>query len=297
MKTLRQTLQQAESDAVAIGHFNISDLVGLKAAFDSARELNVPVVVGTSEGERKFMGVHQAAAVVKSLRERYEFPIFLNADHTHSLEAAIEAAKAGYDWVVFDVSNQPFEQNIRQTRETVEALKSIRPDILVEGEIGDIGSGSEIHDLAGDLRLTTPTEAKQFVTETHVDALAPAVGNRHGMSKAMAAGETRKHLNIERIREIKAATHIFMTLHGASGTDDNDLRQAIAAGMTVVHINTEVRLAWRRGFDDAFAKQPAEIVPYKILPHVVNTIKDAVKNRLELFSSGQTRVRSASERG
>ena len=77
MKTLRQTLQQAENDAVAIGHFNISDLVGLKAAFDSARELNVPVVVGTSEGEREFMGVHQAAAVVKSLREQCEFPIFL----------------------------------------------------------------------------------------------------------------------------------------------------------------------------------------------------------------------------
>jgi fructose-bisphosphate aldolase, class II len=297
MKTLRQTLQQAESDAVAIGHFNISDLVGLRAAFDSARELNVPVVVCTSEGEREFMGVRQAAAVVKSLRERCEFPIFLNADHTHSLKAAIEAAKAGYDWVVFDVSNEPFEQNIRQTKETVEALKSVRPDILVEGEIGDIGSGSEIHDLAGDLRLTTPAEAKQFVTETRVDTLAPAVGNRHGMSKAMAAGETRKHLNIERIREIKAATHIFMTLHGASGTDDNDLRQAIAAGMTVIHINTEVRLAWRRGFDDAFARQPTEIVPYKILPHVVDTIKDVMKSRLELFHRGQPRVRSAFERG
>lgn len=297
MKSLRQKLQEAESDAVAIGHFNISDLVGLKAAFDSARELSVPVIVGTSEGEREFMGVHQAAAVVKSLREQYEFPIFLNADHTHSLLAAIEAAKAGYDWVVFDVSNQPFEQNIRQTKEAVEALKSIRPDILVEGEIGDIGSGSEIHDLAGDSRLTTPTEAKQFVTETRVDTLAPAVGNRHGMSKAMAAGEARKHLNIEQIREIKAATRIFMTLHGASGTDDNDLQQAIAAGMTVVHINTEVRLAWRRGFNNAFAAQPAEIVPYKILPHVVDTIKDVVKSRLELFNFGQTRVRSASERG
>jgi fructose-bisphosphate aldolase class II len=297
MKTLRQTLQQAESDGVAIGHFNISDLVGLKAAFDSARELGVPVIVGTSEGERDFMGVHQAAGVVKSLREQYEFPIFLNADHTHSLGAAIEAARAGYDWVVFDVSSQPFEQNIRQTKEAVEALKSIRPDILVEGEIGDIGSGSEIHDLAGDSLLTTPAEAKQFVTETRVDTLAPAVGNRHGMSKAMAAGETRKRLNIEQIREIKAATHIFMTLHGASGTDDNDLRRAIAAGMRVVHINTEVRLAWRRGFDHAFAKEPAEIVPYKILPHVVGTIKDVMKSRLELFNSDQTRVRSASERG
>jgi fructose-bisphosphate aldolase, class II len=293
MKSLREVLQEADSKAVAIGHFNISDLVGLKAAFDSAQELQVPVVVGTSEGEREFMGIHQAAALVKSLRDEYDFPIYLNADHTHSLKAALEAAKAGYDWIVFDISTLPFEENIRQTKAAVEALKSIRPDILVEGEIGDIGSGSEIHDLATNVTLTTPAEARQFVSETRVDTLAPAVGNHHGMSKAIASGEARKHLSIDRIREIKAATGIFMTLHGASGTDDGDLQKAIAAGITVVHINTEVRLAWRRGFDAAFAAQPTEIVPYKILPHVVDTVKETVKARLELFSASQAPARAA----
>ena len=136
----------------------------------------MPVVVGTSEGEREFMGVHQAAALVKSLRDEYDLPIYLNADHTLSLKAAIEAAKAGYDWIVFDISTLPFEENIRQTRAAVEELKSIRPDILVEGEIGDIGSGSEIHDLATNVTLTTPAEAQHFVSETRVDTLAPAVG-------------------------------------------------------------------------------------------------------------------------
>jgi fructose-bisphosphate aldolase, class II len=295
MKSLREVLQEADSKAVAIGHFNISDLVGLKAALDSARELKVPVIVGTSEGEREFMGTHQAAALVKSLRDQYDFPIYLNADHTHSLKAALEAAEAGYDWIVFDISTLPFEENIRQTKAAVEALKSIRPDILVEGEIGDIGSGSEIHDLATNVTLTTPAEAKQFVSETRVDTLAPAVGNHHGMSKAIAAGEARKHLNIDRIREIKAATQTFITLHGASGTDDGDLQRAIGAGITVVHINTEVRLAWRRGFDAAFAKQPTEIVPYKILPHVVDTVKQTVKARLELFSTSQARARAAAK--
>lgn len=296
MKSLRETLQEADTKSVAIGHFNISDLVALKAVFDSASELKQPVIVGTSEGEREFMGVHQAVALVKSLRDEYDFPIYLNADHTHSLKAAIEAAKAGYDWIVFDISTLPFEENIKQTKAAVEELKSIRPDILVEGEIGDIGSGSEIHDLATNVTLTTPAEAQQFVSETRVDTLAPAVGNRHGMSKAIAAGEARKHLNIERIREIKAATQIFMTLHGASGTDDGDLQKAIGAGMTVVHINTEIRLAWRRGFDAAFAKQPTEIVPYKILPHVVDTMKETVKARIELFSAGEGRARAAADR-
>lgn len=292
MKTLRQVLEQAELNQVAIGHFNVSDLVALKAVFEAARDLGLPVVVGASEGERAFIGVRQIAAVIKSLREEYDFPIFLNADHTHSLQGALEAAKAGYDWILFDVSTLPFEENVRGTKDAVEALKGIRPDILVEGEIGDIGSGSEIHDLASNLRLTTTLEARQFVAETRVDTLAPAVGNIHGMSRTMAAGESRKRLDIERIRAIKTATRTFLTLHGASGTDDGDLRQAIAAGITVVHINTELRLAWRRGFDNALAKQPGEIVPYKILPRVVDSVKEVAKGRMSLFSSRQNRAHS-----
>jgi fructose-bisphosphate aldolase class II len=263
--------------------------------FEAARDLNVPVIVGASEGERHFMGVRQVSALVKTLREEYDFPIFLNADHTHSLNSAIEAAKAGFDWIVFDVSTLPFEENVRQTKAAVKAIKALRPDILVEGEIGDIGSGSEIHDAAPDLQkgLTTPAEAKRFVEETRVDTLAPAVGNMHGMLKSMVAGTTKKRLDIERIRAIKTEARIFMTLHGASGTDDNDLRAAIAAGITVVHINTEVRLAWRRGLDSALKSQPDEIVPYKILPPVVDSLRQVVAARLALFSSGR-RARPAS---
>ena len=289
MKTLRKILEQADETASAVGHFNVADSVTLNAVFESARDVKVPVIVGVSEGERKFIGVPQVSAVVKRLREEYDFPIFLNADHTHSLANALEAAKAGFDWIVFDVSTLPFEENVRQTKAAVEALKSVRPDILVEGEIGDIGSGSEIHDAAPDLKkgLTSPAQAKQFVAETKVDTLAPAVGNMHGMLKSMVAGDSKKHLDIERIREIKAATGIFMTLHGASGTDDKDLREAIAAGMTVVHINTEVRLAWRRGLDQAVSKQPDEIVPYKLLPPVGDSVKRVVTARLELFNQGR----------
>jgi fructose-bisphosphate aldolase, class II len=286
MKSLRQVLQEADAARTAIGHFNVTDYTTLKSVFEAARGLNVPVVVGVSEGERKYFAPRQVAALVKSLRDEYDFPIFLNADHTHSLPSALDAARAGFDWIVFDVSTLPFDENVRQTKQAVEALKAVRPDILIEGEIGDIGRGSEIHDSAPDLKkgLTSPAQAKQFIDETRVDTLAPAVGNMHGMLKSMVAGETRKHLDIDRIRAIKDATHIFMTLHGGSGTDDNDFRRAIEAGMTVVHINTEVRLAWRHGFDSAFAKHPDEIVPYKILPDVVDSIRQVVAARLALFS-------------
>lgn len=290
MHSLRDLLKTSQETGVAIGHFNISDLVLLKAVFGAARELNLPVLVGLSEGEREFVGTRQIAAFVRSLREEFAFPIFLNADHTHSLAKGEEAAKAGFDAIVFDRSALPFEQNVRETKQAVEALKAINPSMLVEGEIGDIGSGSEIHESSPDLSkgLSTPEQARQFVESTGVDVLAPAVGNMHGMLRSMVEGETKKHLDIERIAAIKKAAKVFLTLHGGSGTDDGDFRKAIAAGINIIHINTELRVAWRRGLEQGLAKQPDEVVPYKILPPAVEAVKQVVASRLRLFN-GETR--------
>ena len=286
MQTLHQILEHAQATGVAVGHFNIADFVFLKAVFAAARELQVPVIVGASEGERNFLGTRQIAALVNNLRDEFDFPIFLNADHTHSLASAEEAARAGYDSIVFDLSALPFEENARQTRLGVEALKRISPSILVEGEIGDIGTGSEIHAEVRDrsVALTTPDEARRFVELTGIDVLAPAVGNMHGMVASMVEGETRKRLELERIRQIKAASRVFLTLHGGSGTDDQDLHAAIAAGINVVHINTELRVAWRDALHATLAKQPSEVVPYKILPGVEDAIKRAASARLKLFN-------------
>ena len=286
MDLLENVLRQTEKNGVAIGHFNIADLVLLKAVFASAQQLKVPVLVGASEGEREFIGVRQIAALVRSLREDFNFSIFLNADHTHSLAKAVEAVRAGFDVIVFDLSALPFEQNVRQTKEAVETLKTINSDVLIEGEIGDIGTGSEIHEEAPDLSrgLTSPAEAKQFVESTGVDILAPAVGNMHGMLKSMVQGQAWKRLDIQRIAQIKSAARVPLTLHGGSGTDDEDLRKAIAAGINIIHINTELRVAWRRGLEEGLAKQPHEVVPYKILPFAVESVKNVVRSRLALFN-------------
>lgn len=286
MDNLRDALERSQKNGVAIGHFNVADLVLLKAVLAAGLELKVPVVVGASEGEREFFGVQQIATLVHSLREEYGAPIFLNADHTHSLEKAIEVARADFDSVVFDLSALPLEQNIQQTKKGIQALKAINPAILVEGEIGDIGTGSEIHETAPDLSrgLSSPAEAKEFVEATKVDILAPAVGNMHGMLKSMVQGQTRKRLDVERIAQIKRATQVPLTLHGGSGTEDEDLRRAIAAGINIVHINTELRVAWRRGLEEGLNKQPDEVVPYKILPFAVEAVKEVALSRLRLFN-------------
>jgi len=112
-----------------------------------------------------------------------------------------------------------------------------------------------------------------------------AVGNMHGLLKSMLAGQHEKRLNIDLIRQIKRATGVFMTLHGGSGTNPHDLRLAIQAGITVVHVNTDIRVAWRSGLEEALSRNPNEIAPYKILPSVIDSVHKVVVERLELFGS------------
>jgi fructose-bisphosphate aldolase class II len=282
--TLRDLLTRLEKEGAALGHFNVSDQVLLKAVVAAAAETKLPVLVGASEGEREFFGARQLAVMVKTQREESDLPVFLNADHTHSLAKAIEAAKAGFDAVTIDFSALPFEENVARTKEAVQAIKAINPAILAEGEIGDIGTGSEIKEkVQGDSKLSTPEEARQFVEATGIDNLAPAVGNMHGMLKSMVHGKAKKHLDLERIAQIKQAAGVFLTLHGGSGTDDEHFRKAVAAGINIVHINTELRVAWRESLDKGLARDSNEVVPYKILRPVVDSVKQVVISRLRLF--------------
>ncbi len=286
MKPLVDVLADARRRKVAVGHFNFSDLAGFNAIVDAAVELKLPVMVGVSEGEREFVGVYEAVDLVKSAREQYGLDIYLNADHTHSLEHAEAAARAGFDEIIFDGSSLPFDKNVAETKRAVEVLKSINPKILIEGEIGYIGSASAILDKKPDnmSALSTPEEARQFVAETKVDVLAPAVGNMHGMLASMVEGKAEKRLDLGRIAELGKATPAFMTLHGGSGTHDDDFRTAIKNGMSIVHVNTEIRIAWRRGIEAALKAKPNEVTPYKLLADAVAGIKQIVEARLKLFN-------------
>ncbi len=311
MKTLRQIIQEAEKNKVAIGHFNVSDLAGLKGIFKAALEISlsrrespegqfrnveIPVIIGVSEGEAGFVGYRQAATLIKSLREEYNYPIFINADHTKSLEKIKEAVEAGFDAVMFDGSGLSFEENIKKTKEVVEYVKSIsasrRTEILVEAELGYLkGSSTLLAEtiIIKEEDLAKPEEASQFVKETGVDLLAPAVGNIHGILMRTNADLTRTYaenpmLDIERIKEIKKAVGIPLVLHGGSGIIDDDFLKAIDAGISIIHINTELRLAWREGMDKALKENPEEIAPYKLLPVVVEKIRKAAYNRLKLFN-------------
>ncbi len=287
MKTLKEYILDAEKKGIAIGHFNISNIEGLKAIFQAAKNLDVPVIIGTAEGERNFIGTKQVVALVKSLREEYNYPIFLNADHTYSFDKVKEAVDAGYDAVIFDATGLSFEENIKITKQCVDYAKSVNPNIIVEAELGFIGKSSQV--LEGipegvkitEEFLTKPEEAKKFVEETGVDMLAPAVGNIHGMLK----GGKDPALNIARIAEIKKAVGIPMVLHGASGNSPEDIKAAIKAGMTVVHINTELRVAYRKALVKSLQENPDEVAPYKYLKDPIKAMSEVVEAKIKLFSN------------
>ncbi len=286
MKTLRETLREAEEQKVAVGHFNVSDSTQLWGIFHAAQTLNLPVIIGTSEGERDFVGPKQLIAMVRSIREEYNHPIYTNADHTYSLERVKEAIDAGYDAVIYDGNKVSHEENVSITKECVAYARSQERDVLVEAELGNIGMSSKLLDgipegaEITDEMLTLPEDLKQFVENTGVDLIAPAVGNLHGMLK----GGANPRLNIERIKELREAGGIPMVLHGGSGISDDDFTAAIDAGIACVHINTEIRVAYRDGIKQYIDENPDEISPYRYLKAGRDTLQEVVENRLRLFN-------------
>lgn len=302
MKTLRQTIAEAAGRKVAVGHFNISNLEGVWAAFRAAQAVGakngrtIPVIIGVSEGEREFVGVRQVAALVGSIRAEFDYPIYLNADHTYSFEKVKEAIDAGFDAAIFDGAKLSMEENIAQAKNCVEYARSLSAgglfrkgrDVLIEGELGFIGQSSKILDkvpdgvgLSGDA-LTKPEDARRFVCETGVDLLAPSVGNFHGM---VAGGGVEKKIDAARVAEIRKTAGVPLVLHGGSGTSDEEFRGAIAAGVAVVHINTEIRVAYKEGLARAAREMPKEIAPYKYLKVAMEEMQKVIELKLRLFNN------------
>ncbi|MFZ2205466.1 MAG: class II fructose-bisphosphate aldolase [Minisyncoccia bacterium] len=288
MKTLREYIKEAGEKGVAIGHFNISNLEALHGIYNAAKKLNLPVIIGVSEGEEKFAGLEEVYALVNEIRTRDSYPIFLNADHHASFESVKKCIDVGFDMVIVDAAKLPFDENAKVTKQCVdyarEVSKNTGRDILVEAELGFIGSGSIIRESVpeGAGILTTPEDAKKFVDATGIDLFAPSVGSIHGLIKT-----GKPHINAELVTEIKKITGIPLVLHGGSGLRDEDFTNAIKAGISIVHINSEIRLAFRQAVEQSLKDLPDEITPAKILQPAVDAIEVVVEARLKLFNGIQ----------
>jgi len=284
MKILREYIKEAEEKKIAIGHFNISNSEGFWAVVGACKKLNLPAIIGVSEGERDFIGIKQIKVLIDTIKAE-GLPIFLNADHTYSIDRVKEVIDAGFDAVIIDGAEKSFDENLIMTKESVDYKNSKNPEILIEGEYGFIGKSSKIlNELPEGIEIsentmTKPEEAAEFVRQSGIDLFAPAVGNIHGMVK----GGNPK-IDIERIRQIRESAVVPLVLHGGSGITDDEFKQAIEAGISIIHINTELRLAFKQGIQKSLIDDPDEIAPYKYLKPAVQAMQAVVEKRMALFA-------------
>ena len=187
--------------------------------------------------------------------------------------------------MIIDQAKFSFEDNIRATKECVDYARSVTKDtgrdILVEAEIGYIGSGSDIKESIpeGAGVLTKVEDAVKFVKETGIDLLAPSVGSIHGLIKS-----GKPHIDADLVKQIRETTGVPLVLHGGSGLRDEDFTNAIHAGVSIVHINSEIRFAWKEAVKKFIMENPDEINPTKILKGAVTSIEEVVEARLKLFN-------------
>jgi fructose-bisphosphate aldolase, class II len=283
MKALKYYIAKAKKEKWAIGQFNFSTFEQVKGIVEAAKNLKTPIILGTSEGESKFVGLREAVAMRNVLSKKYNFPIFLNLDHGKSFEYLKEAIGAGYDMVHFDGSKLTLQENIKITKKAMAAAK--RRGLVVEGEVGRIGTdASRVYTERFEIKeehLTKVEDAKSYMKATGVNLLAISIGTFHGID---ISGVT-PHIKMDRLSVLRKAVDVPFVLHGGSGTPEEDIKESIELGIVKVNINTETRIAFTGSLRKTLQDNLDEIVPYKYLSNSIEAVREVVEKNIKLFGS------------
>jgi fructose-bisphosphate aldolase class II len=291
----------ANAQKYAIGQFNVNNLEFVQSALEAAQEMNSPIILAASTSALKYAGFEYLVNIVRTGSAKLTVPVALHLDHGASIEDARKCIDGGFTSVMIDASHEPFEENIRITKEVV---KMAHPkNIAVEAELGRLGGiEDDVKVSEREAFLTDPKQAEQFVKETGCDALAVAVGTSHGAYKFK--GEAK--LAFDRIEDIKKRVGIPLVLHGASGVGqelldkaqkygaklpgakgvpDEAYKTAISLGINKINIDTDLRLAWVGAVREVLANKPEEFDPRKILGPAREAVKKVIVGKMQLFGS------------
>lgn len=263
----------------AFNTMNLETTLGIIAA---AEELNTPVILETSEGAIKYAGLNTLYEIIASLAVKAKVPIALHMDHGKDMDQLKAGIELGYSSVMIDHSGLSFEENVRDTKEMVEFAKS--EGAWVQGEIGKIrGSEDWVSVSESEALLTDPSEAKKFFDATGVNTLAASFGTIHGIIKMN--GKATAHVDVDRIREIHEIVNVPLVLHGASGVPDDVIAEAIKAGIAIINIDTELRLAFTKELRIFLASHPDEVDPRKYFNPAIEGVKEAAMKKLKAFKT------------
>lgn len=267
-----ELLQTAQANGTAVGAFNIENMEMAQAVIDAADEANLPVILQTTSSTLKYASPAVYAAIVGALAERVRVPVAMHLDHGNSYALAMECIQAGYTSVMYDGSLLSFEENIRITREVVEAAGSVP----VEAELGSVGGKEDDHEAEN--AYTDPAQAAEFAARTGANSLAIAIGTAHGVYSGVPK------LDIDRLIEIRKHVNIPLVLHGASGLSAETVRTCIREGICKVNFATELRIAYSDGVKAFLRDNPAAYDPKAYGKAGYLSVKKMVHEKLNMVS-------------
>ncbi|MGM0437296.1 MAG: class II fructose-1,6-bisphosphate aldolase [Bacillota bacterium] len=271
-------LNKANEEGYAVGGFNINNMEFLQGIIEGAEEANSPLILATSEGAIRYIGMEYVLGMVEAATKDTDIPVALHLDHGSSFDKAMECIRRGYSSVMIDGSKYPFEENIAMTKKVVEAAHSV--GVSVEAELGKLGGTEDDHTVEErNATFTDPDEAVEFVERTGIDALAVAIGTAHGVYK----GEP--NLDFKRLETINNKVDIPLVLHGASGVPDSDVRKAVSFGINKVNVNTAFQQAFTAKVKELFAEDPDLYDPRKYCGPGRDAIKERVKEKIDVLGS------------
>ena len=282
----RHLMQRTRSQGFAVGAFNIDNQETLIAVARAAQKLDSPVLVEVSDGEVRAMGLENVRDMVDNYKDEYGIEMFLNLDHSPSVEAAKKAIDAGYEFIHIDISQANHdatdEEIISKTKEVVDYASFT--GALVESEPHYFGGSSNVHDEAinyDEIRKTfsTPEGARAFVEATGIDTFAAAIGNLHGKYPVP------KELDLELLRQIRSAIDCQISLHGGSGTPSHYFEEAAKIGVSKININSDMRYAFRKSLEKVLADNPDEYAIVKLMPEVYGAVQAVVEEKIQSFGS------------
>lgn len=288
----RHLMQRSRQQGFAVGAFNIDNQETLIAVCRAAQKLNAPVLVEVSDGEVKALGLENIRDMVDNYREEYGIEIYINLDHSPTVEACKKAIDAGYEFIHIDISQANHdaseEEIIAKTREVVEYAKFT--GALVESEPHYFAGGSNVHHEGIDYEeikktFSNPEGAKHFVDVTGVDTFAAAIGNLHGKY------DVPKQLDLELLKQVREAIGCQISLHGGSGTPLHYFEDASKMGVSKININTDMRVVFRDTLEKVLRENPDEYAVVKLMPEVYEAVQKVVEEKINAFGSAGKAVR------
>ena len=271
-----EMLNLAKKDKYAVPHFNINNLEWAKYVLEKMQEENLPVILGVSEGAKKYMGgFYTIRCMVEGLIKdlNITIPVCLHLDHGSSFESCKEAIDAGFSSVMIDASKYDLETNKKITKEVVDYAHS--KGVSVEAEVGHVGGTED--NVYGDVFRATLEDCIE-ISKTGIDALAPALGSVHGIYK----GEP--NLDFDRMKQIDETLSIPLVLHGGTGIPYDMIKKAISCGISKININTELQVTWHKAVVDFIKENPSVYDPRKVIGSGEASMKEKISELVDVFN-------------